>query len=105
MKKALFVLIVFCLCAGLATGAEQKPLKPEDVLKLKNLELSLQNLELQMELIRRDLEKVRQERDSYLDEFHKAYGVGEGWRIDLEKGIWFREQANTPEKKEAQPTR
>ena|GEM_PF-6276731 len=54
MKKSVFFLILFCLWAGLAQGAEQKPLKAEEVLNLRNMELSLQNLELQTELIRRD---------------------------------------------------
>lgn len=97
MKRVMFCLILFACLRGLGLSAEQKALKPEEVLKLRNYELSLQNMELQLELIRRDMERVKQEREGYLGELYRTYGVDKGWKIDLQKGIWFLERSPASE--------
>lgn len=96
---AFFLLILFFLCTGFplfsghASAVEQKALKPEEILRLRNFELSLQNMELQLELIRRDLDRLKQERERYLEELYKTHGVDKGWKIDLQNGVWFMEQS------------
>jgi hypothetical protein len=77
------------LTMGMAVAAEQKPLKQEDLLQLRNHELSLQNLELRIELLSRERDKLRYERDSFVEGLFKNYEVNQEWKIDLQKGIWF----------------
>jgi hypothetical protein len=83
-------LVTFVLFPYPGLAGEEKHLQAEEVLRLKNLELTLQNLTLQAELITRDLQRVRQERDTCVQEFYQRYGLEKEWKIDLEKGLWFK---------------
>lgn len=79
--------------------SEEKAIKQEDLLRLKNVELNIQNLELRAELLTRELEKLRRDRDIYIDELYKSYGLGGDWKIDLQKGVWFAEPKEESAKK------
>jgi peptidoglycan hydrolase CwlO-like protein len=98
MKKVTILLLILLLISPNAIlFAEQKPLKQEQVLKLSNYELSLQNLQLQIEVLNREIQRLEQERNSYVDELYKKYGLDKKWKIDLERGIWFIEEASAAE--------
>ena len=92
-KTILFGILFFFILPLAVLSADQKPLEPEQVLKLRNYELGLQNLQLQIEILNREIQKLKQERNLYLDELYKNYGFDKKWKIDLEKGIWFVEEA------------
>jgi hypothetical protein len=94
MKRSMLFLLLFSLLWQVAAASsEQKPLKGEELLKLRNYELTLQNMELRIELMNREMEKLRRERDLYLEELYRDYGLDREWKIDLEKGIWFIQES------------
>jgi hypothetical protein len=95
MRKILILWLLFLLIfPNINLAAEQKPLNEEEVLKLRNYELSLQNLRLQIELLDREIQKYQDDRDTYINGLYKKYGIGKEWKIDLQKGIWFIEDAS-----------
>jgi hypothetical protein len=98
MLNVVFLLCFLVLghCAEPASAVEGTPLKPEEILKLRNYELNVQNVELQLELLRRDLDRLKGERGRYHEELYKSYGLGQEWKIDLQQGIWFKAPDSGP---------
>ncbi len=94
MKRLIiFLVLLFLILPVGVLSSENKPIKLEQVLKLRNYELGLQNLQLQIEVLNREIQSLKQERDTYVDELYNSYGLNKKWRIDLRKGIWFAEEA------------
>lgn len=88
---------VFVLCflfVSAFANAEEKALKDPEVLKIRNYELNLQNAHLQIEVLKRDINRVQQERDAFIEGLYKSYQLDPEWKIDLEKGVWFKKEAS-----------
>lgn len=76
--------------------AEQKNLSPEEVLRLKNYELSLKNMRLEIELLSREMQERENERNTYIEGLYQSYNLNSDWKIDLSKEVWFLQNALQP---------
>jgi len=91
-RFAVLLCLALIVPVPVPSGAEERHLKAEEVLRLRNYELSLQNLTLQIELLSRDLGRIRNEKEAYLQDLYQNYKLDRQYKIDLDKGIWFRDQ-------------
>lgn len=103
-RLTLFFCLFFLIVPVIAVSAAEKPLKSEEVLTLRNYELSLQNLQLQIEVFHREIERLNQEREMYFDKLYRNYGLDKKWKIDLEKGIWIIEEVPKAENTQGEKT-